>query len=477
MFNRMFQLISILTAILVSSSAAKILWTENENQITIENGYTFLSFNKQLRAIDKISGDYFGNNNYGNNNLAKPFTLQVLESSTKHKNSLKCKEEDLTLLPIEITWITQTENLISFRVSNIYDIINTNSMNCDPIVNENWIITLSSEQRSVTVNIEGEILRNTTVDYVLHGIYSNSPSLYGLFHHGAMQMMGNNNSCLGTSVPLNRAYILGNNNAIDIIRHKYNQLPSINIDNFDTDATSTVVLKSAFTEYASGIEDVIYGTFPEISLEMSSAWNKNCWKNVQPTAITTTTIDNEPNIYQFGLTFIPNNYNFPIYLLNNIKNTPKISFLDINTYLTGIYASSIGCLQSYYAQQTGIIAPTIAHPDIGYSPDTNFFDPDNYLTLSAMIYSNDYYIIKEIKNILYRTSETMCDIGNNQDITYCNQTVKQLRLQLENSMAEDKNSAGSKAHRVSVGRVHKLYNTKRFQYKLEGEQLVTVYSV
>ena len=29
----------------------------------------------------------------------------------------------------------------------------------------------------------------------------------------------------------------------------------------------------------------------------------------------------------------------------------------------------------------------ISHPDVGYAPNTNFFDPDNFIALSALIYS------------------------------------------------------------------------------------------
>jgi len=40
----------------------------------------------------------------------------------------------------------------------------------------------------------------------------------------------------------------------------------------------------------------------------------------------------------------------------------------IDVIVSGIYASPAGCLQSYYANQEGIIAPTIATPSVGTTP-------------------------------------------------------------------------------------------------------------
>lgn len=85
----------------------------------------------------------------------------------------------------------------------------------------------------------------------------------------------------------------------------------------------------------------------------------------------------------------------------------------------GIYASPVGCLQTYYDMQTGIIAPTVSHPDVGYSPDSNFFDPDNFLSLSAMLYANDPYLTEQVRLVLERTAETMCGLGNDTIDSYC----------------------------------------------------------
>jgi hypothetical protein len=196
---------------------------------------------------------------------------------------------------------------------------------------------------------------------------------------------------------------------------------------------------------------------------MLSAWKTTCWTGAQATAVTA------GETWKFGLSFIPNNFDFPAYLLNNVTSTvATVPFDQLRAYLTGAYASPAGCLQSYYDKQFGTIAPTISHPDVGYSPDTNFFDPDNFISLSAMLYSGDAYFMQQVKYVLQRTAGTMCGIGREQVDWYCNSTVAQLHSQA--ASAEVTEGAQNKTRgKTSVGRPHKLHSTRRFKYNAGGE--------
>lgn len=69
------------------------------------------------------------------------------------------------------------------------------------------------------------------------------------------------------------------------------------------------------------------------------------------------------------------------------SNANNLPFMDLQTFTMGIYGAAVGCMQSYYNEQQGIVAPTLSHPDVGYAPNSNFFDPDNFMTISAMLYS------------------------------------------------------------------------------------------
>jgi hypothetical protein len=217
-------------------AAGKVIYTESDDQIIVQNGYTYLSFNKATASIDTIAADFSGGSVYGKNNLAQPFSLQVKESAgVKSKNPhAKCGNKKVG--GVKVALLENNDSLARFRISNIHDHATSQCDGArteeDPVASEEWTISLASDERAVTVDISGQILRDASVDYILHGIYSGSPSLYGLFPQGVTQMMGNTNKCMGSAQPLSRAYVLGDGAAMDVIRHDYATKHAINTLNF-----------------------------------------------------------------------------------------------------------------------------------------------------------------------------------------------------------------------------------------------------
>jgi len=260
------------------------------------------------------------------------------------------------------------------------------------------------------------------IQSVNHASYTFSlitPSLYGLFaDSGVMQMMNQDPSaCLGSQDKLTRAYFLGKGGALDIIfnnNNNNNKQQYVFFSNSPSSSTTNVVAKA-------GLEFVMAGQYPSIDKNFSTAWSTACWTKAD-------TIDLHTNLtWSLSFTLMPNNYNFPVYALSSMPaSATNLPFTDLASFLMGLYASPAGCLQSYYANQKGIIAPTISHPDVGYSPDSNFFDPDNYISLSALMYSGDDYFLSQSRDVIERTAETMCGIGSNQDSDYCDQSRQRL---------------------------------------------------
>lgn len=366
---------------------------ETEENVVIENGYTKVIFDKLLGQISSLSADFHGDGNYGPSILAFPFALEIKgpANETCLRNSVGSKRS-----PLLASWKSQTDKLVTVQFSGISDCAS------DPLVEETWTLSLAENQRNVDINISGHTLRSGSVFGVMHSLYLNSLSVYGLFDRGLAQMMNKQGSCMGSNQTLDRVYFVGNSSALDFSR---------------TDSSADereIVLLSAGTGYSSGIQDIVVGKYPNLSLRMSEAWTP-CWRQIGgATAVT------GKEVWDVSYVIAPNNYDFPVHALSRLSaDHINLPFTDLRTYLTGIYASPVGCLQSYYDKQTGTIAPTVAHPDVGYSPDTNFFDPDNFISLSAMMYSGDDYLIRQVKEVLDRTVETMCGIGSNQVKSYC----------------------------------------------------------
>ncbi|CAM9096417.1 unnamed protein product, partial [Ectocarpus fasciculatus] len=294
----------------------------------------------------------------------------------------------------EPQWLVQSDEELVLRIPGISE------ASSSPLVEEAWTLSLRRGQRAVGLEIEGRTLRaDDAVAAVYHGLYMKSASIYGLFDgRGVAQMMNKTDACLGSNQTMSRAYALGNGAALDYVRHDLAVTPR------------QVVLSTMGREgHWTGIEDIDIGAYPELSLSAAAAW-RECW----PQAALTVAAVRPGMRYSSSVSFVPNNFDFPAFLLQDVTTQPAMPFEDIRSLLTGIYGSPAGCLQSYFEDRWGTIAPTISHPDVGYAPDTNFFDPDNFIALSALMYSGDDFMIEEVRRVLERTSNTMCGLGSEQ---------------------------------------------------------------
>lgn len=363
----------------------------------LENGYLFVSFDGKTSTLT-FGADFSGGGSY-TPVLAKPYGLHA-----KYLGGETTSSGPNTAEPV---WVTQSEDELTVRIPGITD------GGSDSLVNETWTLSVRRGQRFVSLNVRGKSVRAADdVVAVYHGLYMKSSSIYGLFDdRGVAQMMNKTHACLGSDQAMSRAYVMGNGVAMDYVR--------------PGSAARKVVLSTMSRDgYQTGIEDIMLGSYPDLSLEYASAWGE-CWRE---SALAATAISAGTS-YSATLMFMPNDFDFPVYLLSDVASQPKMPFNDIRTYLTGIYGSPAGCLQGYFDRHEGTIAPTISHPDVGYSPDTNFFDPDNFISLSALMYSGDTFFLQEVRKVLERTSNTMCGLGSEQVEGYCGGArVSALRL-------------------------------------------------
>jgi hypothetical protein len=391
---------------------------QSGNEVVVQTDYLQVVYDTADNSITKVFADFHGGKNFTQNVLSSPINLEI------QRKELPMNKPTSKLLNVE-----KQDQKITLRAEF--------HLEGHPVVQQTLNIICDSNLRSVKVSVQGEMLNdlNNVVSFG-YGIYVPNPSLYGLFSTGIVQMMGKTHGCLGSADKLERAYFLGGGSALDVVFSTSTNYETVFISNTD-----------AAYPYRSGVQFVLFGEYPEKSKEMSLAWSNQCW-NSKLNHTSTVSIAKGAN-FSFDLTLFPNNYDFPVYTLNNIQETTKnIPFIDLRTSLTGIYGSAVGCLQSYYNKQTGIIAPTISHPDVGYSPDANFFDPDNFITLSAILYSGDDYLIKQVGEVLERTAQTMCGVGNDTIASYCNQ----------------KRQRTKHSQMISFGRFSEIYQKKRLSF-------------
>jgi len=100
--------------------------------------------------------------------------------------------------------------------------------------------------------------------------------------------------------------------------------------------------------------------------------------------------------------------------------------------MTGIYGSAPGCLCTFpnspscpgmegKHQKLGQIATTVAtrYGTRGYAGTYNYFDPDNFFSMTALIYSGEPFLQQQARIVIERSGEYLC-IGDVQKHNKCN---------------------------------------------------------
>lgn len=382
MNNLLIELFVLLTAIkLVHTYANKITHAtisrnDLQNETILENGYVNVVISMNDYSITSIMADFSGNGNFVENVLSAPISpMNVVDAPSCEKQVLLDKAYAVESPSVDIALIS--------LYSTVYCNVDEEYV---PILSQNWDISVGRGKREVNVQIQDEFKGTHEVYSLSHKVYPSSASVYGLYDRGVAQMMNNHEQCLLSDQQLPRVYSLGNGTSLDILH-------SISMDNrtvqkTPSGSTSDIqsILVSDYLSIPSGVEFVMaYGNIEdvEVSYEMEKAWVR-C-SRLQVGEMSPVIIEGGTK-WSTSLLLYPNNYDFPVSSMKDVASVPHLkSQEDLLTHMIGVYASPAGCLKSYYTGWQGTIAPTIAHPDTGYSPDTNFFDPDSFISLSALL--------------------------------------------------------------------------------------------
>lgn len=395
----------LLTVAIVSS---KTFLETSDQVISLGNNFVTVQISLETLSLVTLSGNF-------NGRKPKDVPRNVLSSPFKLSISSNCS---WTQSETVVTVASNTESLVQVALKVNYG--------CgDSTMTESWDVSVTDQDRAVTVQASGSTSGDIVVSSLGYEVFTAASSLYALYDRGVAQMMNNNRKCMPSPDLLPRMYTIGNGVSLEVL--------------FSSEASVSSpilsVLHSSDALTPAGVSYYIIAN-TSYSQNLNTAW-KSC--EVVESELTAVSVPSGTT-WQHQFVFMPNDHNFPIGSVRDVAASSRfLSFDDLQTYLLSVYGSPAGCLKSYYEGWDGTIAPTIAHPDTGYSPDTNFFDPDNFITLSALLCtcaalslplcvshivlvcvdSGDNYFIHETKKVLEKTAETMCGLGSLQNKTYC----------------------------------------------------------
>mmetsp|Transcript_19730 Transcript_19730/g.28382 ORF Transcript_19730/g.28382 Transcript_19730/m.28382 type:complete len:812 (+) Transcript_19730:108-2543(+) len=361
---------------------------------TLENGFVKADVSLSGGAfISSLSGDFNGSKNYSKNLL------------TNSGFQLEREEDDGTVTsaagrgPSPLYFTHVGNRCASVVINEVYDDID------NPSSVESWSIELCRGQRSLTLLTKGGVL-NISSEYTLksvrHSLYATPASIFGLYDTGVVQMMNASpeRSYFGSSDALTRLYTLGEHGSIDILR------PGAQGGESDV----TVMLSAASSSdstasFRTGFQEILVGTY-ELTLRdlWTEGWNaQNGGNRLESVA------------WEKKLILAPNNYNFPSGGLpsGEVPNMDTDGAGDLGAFMTGIYANGVGNLCTYNNEvEEGLrvaqIATTLRQDNSrGYDGTYNYFDPDNFFALSAILYSGDAYLQNQVRQVIERTGSFM----------------------------------------------------------------------
>ena len=334
----------------------------------LNNGYVQITFSSVEFAITSLIGDYSGQGQFqSEDNVLRGLGWRFNSSESLYANSAP-----------KISYHKQTHSVEISEATNFGSKV--------------WMISLSPSSRSFEFNSTISIPHEASDVGIF--IDTNRVSQYGQALRGAFQMMNRMESILGTESPMHRWYALGGERqgTIDIqgIKSKVNGSVK-NLTNLFL--SSTTWANSSFYLMANS-------SFPQDQM--------NNWVNIEEPRIQDDVKSDVKSEWDLSLRCAVNNYNFPTGGLSIENSLPEN---DTKAILTGAYANPAGCLHTFFNATKGFSAPSIATPDVAYSGGYNFFDPDNFIAISALLDVGDDFLNGQAKDVLLTTSAQMKDDG------------------------------------------------------------------
>ncbi|MBA2678022.1 MAG: hypothetical protein H0U76_06470 [Ktedonobacteraceae bacterium] len=348
---------------------------QSGQRLTLANGYLQISFDLEHPQIDVLQADFTGAGQYGRNVVAqgmdglarKGIVLERYDVERDGQAVASYASSQAAHSSLAVTIVQNTADKVVVRINGIVDYAP------NPLLTSSWTIALAAGEHFCQLDMSVEALRPGSLASICISSYFSLPSVYGLFERGVMQRMNSATPCFATSNPLHRFYALGGGACVDIEAEGQQESVLLNAARSDTS-----------TFYNAGLQSVLSGSYP-----VQERWSQEQWGQAQAVQVETS------QRWTASLHLGANNYDFPIAY---IPSDSQMLFADTRTFATAIYATTVGSLASF--ELPGKVSPTLATPDRGYSPLYNFFDPDAWETVCALLYSGDSYLQNEARKII-----------------------------------------------------------------------------
>ncbi|GMH98096.1 hypothetical protein TrVE_jg12681 [Triparma verrucosa] len=284
--------------------------------------------------------------------------------------------------------------------------VQVNSGFGDSDMHDTITITLSEDDRFFEVTTSTNGNPSMTIPFYRNFLFKTS-SITAFYEGGPVQMKDANKDegFFYSGENLLRVYSLGAEGG-DVSDTIPSRALNAGVDiMFEEEASKSIIISGSSNlddeEYLSGFKTVLIGDLPSGKMDVWGA-------ELDVSASASAHSSSSTSSFKLGAT----NRDLPSLSIPQDWSPSSLPLVDLQSYLTGIYASPVGCLCTHVnqveeGQTLGQIATTIARPDRGYSDTYNYFDPDNYISTSAILLSMEPYLQAEVKKVLMRNGDMM----------------------------------------------------------------------
>lgn len=282
---------------------------------------------------------------------------------------------------LHATILQQSPNHASVRIDGITDDPS------NPLVMSSWTLSLNSGSRSFRLQTATRARRSAKIAGLRLVSHLTPDSVYGLFQRGVVQDMNSPDPHFATANPLDRIYALGGGGSFDMLPASSHPTVLLSAPADSPSGTSS--------PYRSGVEQVLAGTYPQ-----QETWSGTPWSSATPTAVSAGQAWNTDD--QIAV----NDHDFPVATLSTRPNLP---LPDLESIYTAVYGSSVGVLDTF--ANPGEVAVTLAAPTRSYGGLYNFYDPDTWETVNALVDSGDPYLISQARTLIEKSGAAILPSG------------------------------------------------------------------
>lgn len=267
--------------------------------------------------------------------------------------------------------------------------------NGSPRVDGDLVLSLRRGERSIVANCSLRVATPGNANAVRVGLYFAPPAVVALYADGVLQGAREAAPYFASDAPLQRIYSVG-------VGAGSADLSDLRVTPTASGGTRTVLSAPLQGGGGRGVAVELAGGFNASEVALN-AWRSG-WLDNGVAVVTNSTVAGGLS-WTVTAMLAFNDLPFPASRLSPADDSDPLVF----DFLAAVYGTSVSALVSKEHSPLGMMAACIAHPERCYPDTWNYFDPDAYFEVAALVHAGDDLLDAEARKILLTAAAMQCN--------------------------------------------------------------------